>query len=364
MDKQKEFYENILNKIPTDIAVFAPNHKYLFVNPGAIQNPALRKYIVGKDDFEYATFRNRDKSIAEKRREKFLEVINSNKEIRWEDSLKNPKGNTITHLRRLFPVHDEEGKITMVIGFGIDITERKLLEEKQSVLVKQLSAQNTQLVDFCNIVSHNLRAPLANMSMLVNFINEAQNNKEQMELITMLSPVIDNLHRTFNELVESIQIKQDVEIESENIGLEDCLKRTLEGLELKIKECRATIETDFSAASVIRFPSKYLLSIFHNLITNALKYHDPSRELYIKLRTQKTNDTVLFSVTDNGLGLDVEKHKDSIFKIGKVFHRHPNAKGFGLFMTKTQVEACGGRIWVDSVPGHGATFNITFTNQG
>jgi len=364
MDKQKEFYENILNKIPTDIAVFDPEHKYLFVNPGAIQNPTLRKFIVGKDDFEYATYRKRDKRIAEKRREKFLEVVTSNKEIRWEDSLKDPNGNTITHLRRLFPVHDEDGKLTMVIGFGIDITERKLLEEKQTILVRQLSAQNTQLVDFCNIVSHNLRAPLANMSMLVNFINEAKTDQEQNELIAMLNPVIDNLHRTFNELVESIQIKQDIEIQSENIVLQDCLKRTIEGLELKIKECSATIETDFEAAPVIRFPSKYMLSIFHNLITNALKYHDPSRELSIKLRTQRTNDTILFSVQDNGLGLDVAKHKDNIFKIGKVFHRHPNAKGFGLFMTKTQVEACGGKIWVESEPGKGSTFFISFVNQG
>jgi PAS domain S-box-containing protein len=364
MDKQKEFYENTLNKIPTDIAVFDPDHKYLFVNPGAIQNPTLRKFIVGKDDFEYANFRKRDKRVAEQRREKFLEVVTSNKEIRWEDSLKDPNGNTITHLRRLFPVHDEDGKLTMVIGFGIDITERKLLEEKQTILVRQLSAQNTQLVDFCNIVSHNLRAPLANMSMLVNFINEAKTDQEQNELIAMLNPVIDNLHRTFNELVESIQIKQDIEIQSENIVLQDCLKRTIEGLELKIKECSATIETDFEAAPVIRFPSKYMLSIFHNLITNALKYHDPSRELSVKLRTQRINDTILFSVQDNGLGLDVAKHKDSIFKIGKVFHRHPNAKGFGLFMTKTQVEACGGKIWVESVPGEGSTFFISFVNQG
>ena len=363
LDKQKEFYENILNKIPTDIAVFDPNHRYLFVNPGAIQNPALRKYIIGKDDFEYANFRKRDKSIAEKRREKFLEVTTSDKEIRWEDSLKDPDGNTITHLRRLFPVHNEEGKLTMVIGFGIDITERKLLEEKQSSLVQQLSSQNTQLIDFCNIVSHNLRAPLANMSMLVNFIKESSDEKEQKEFIEMLSPVVDNLHRTFNELVESIQIKQDLEIESEDIVLEDCLKRTLVGLEIKIKECNATIVSDFKAAPVIRFPSKYLLSIFHNLITNALKYHDPSRKLEIKLQTQKLNNSTLFLVTDNGLGIDVIKHKDNIFKIGKVFHRHPNAKGFGLFMTKTQVEACGGKIWVESVPGKGSTFFISFLNQ-
>ncbi|MDB5247090.1 MAG: hypothetical protein JWQ40_1484 [Segetibacter sp.] len=366
LDKQKEFYESILNKIPTDIAVFDPQHKYLFVNPGAIKNEELRKYIIGKDDFEYAEFRNRDKSIAEMRREKFLEVKNSKKEIRWEDSLKDADGNTITHLRRLFPVLDEEGELTMVIGFGIDITditERKLMEEKQTVLVNQLSSQNKQLVDFCNIVSHNLRAPLVNMSMLVKFIEESDDAAEQKVMITMLNPVIENLHTTFNELVESIQIKHDLEIESENIVLDDCLKRTIEGLELEIKASEAVIEVDFEAAPVIHYPPKYLYSIFHNLISNALKYQSPARKPIIKLKTKKVNGNIIFSVNDNGLGIDMAKNKHNFFKIGKVFHRNPNAKGFGLYMTKTQVDAMGGTIWVDSTPDVGSTFFIEFKNQ-
>ena len=71
----------------------------------------------------------------------------------------------------------------------------------------------------------------------------------------------------------------------------------------------------------------------------------------------------ILTIQDNGLGIDLAKHKDNIFKIGKVFHRHPDAKGLGLFMTKTQVEAMGGKIWVDSLPGFGSTFSVEFINQ-
>ncbi len=363
LDKQKEFYETILNKIPTDIAVFDPQHRYLFVNPCAIGDPELRKYIIGKDDFEYAVYRNRDAGIAEQRRKNFLEAVHTNKEVLLEDNIQDKAGNMITHLRRFFPVFDEEGRLKIVIGFGVDITERKKMEEKQSVLVKQLSAQNNQLTDFCNIVSHNLRAPLVNMSMLAKCIEESSDTDEQKTFISMLQPVIDNLQLTFNELVESIQIKQDIEIQSEDIYLADCLQRTLNGLELKIKECEAVIETDFEAAPAVYYPSKYLYSIIHNLITNAIKYHDPKRQPVIRLQTQKTDGKIVLSVADNGLGIDIVQHKDNIFKIGKVFHRHPNAKGFGLYMTKTQVEAMGGKIWVESSAGKGATFFIEFINQ-
>jgi PAS domain S-box-containing protein len=364
LDQQKEFYENILNSLPTDIVVFDPNHRYIFANPGAVKDEELRKHIIGKDDFEYAEFRNRDKSIAQKRREQFLEIKNSSKEIRWEDTIKDPNGHPITHLRRLFPVYNDKRELTMVIGFGIDITERKLLEVKQAALVEQLSAQNTQLVDFCNIVSHNLRAPLANMTMLANFIEQSTDEAEKKLLVSKLNPVIENLHLTFNELVESIQIKQDLEVKSEKILLGDCFERTIAGLELEIIKSAALFKTSFEAAPVVYYPPKYLFSIFHNLISNALKYRSPYRQPVIKLESKTEEHNIILSITDNGLGIDLVKNKDNIFKIGKVFHRNPNAKGFGLYMTKTQVDAMNGKIWVESVPDEGTTFFIEFKNQG
>ncbi len=359
----KAFYENILNKLPTDIAVFDPNHKYLFVNPGAISDEDLRKFIIGKDDFEYAAYRNRSVDVAQRRRERFLLAANSNVEIKWEDTLNDPDGVPITHLRRLFPVRNENGELLMVIGYGIDITERKIMENKQAVLVKQLSVQNTQLTDFCNIVSHNLRAPLVNMSMLVQYIEESEDDTDRMELIKMLKPVVENLHGTFGELVESIQIKQDHEVQSEKIKLTDYVERTLKELKFEANKSQAEFEIDFNEAPVILFPSKYIFSIIHNLLSNALKYRAPERKPLIRIATKKENDSVILSVSDNGLGIDLEKHGKSFFKIGKVFHKNPNAKGFGLFMTKTQVEAMGGTIWVESKPNEGSTFFIEFKNQ-
>jgi PAS domain S-box-containing protein len=363
LDKQKEFYEQILNALPSDIVVFDPDHHYLFVNPVAIKDEKLRKFIIGKDDFEYAAFRQRSPETAQKRRDQFLEVKRSGKEMRWEDTTVDPNGNPITSLRRLFPVLGENNELLMVIGFGIDITDRKLMEDTQNALFKQLSVQNTQLIDFCNIVSHNLRAPLVNMSMIVNFLEETNNPDEQTLMIGNLKPVITNLHTTFNELVESIQIRQNLEITSEKIKLKNCLQRTLVGLKMEIKSTGARIDYDFNAAPTVLFPSKYLYSIFHNLISNALKYKSPKRTPEIQLKTTISDGNILLSVKDNGLGINLLKHKDNVFKIGKVFHRHPDAKGFGLFMTKTQVEAMEGRIWVESTPDEGSVFFIEFKNQ-
>lgn len=363
LDKQKEFYENILNSIPTDIAVFDANHKYLFLNPTAIKDKDLRKYIIGKDDFEYAAYRNRDIRVAEIRRNKFLEAKEQRKEIRWEDTTTTSSGATFTALRRMFPVHDDNGNLTMVIGFGIDITERKEMEIKQSQLLQQLSIQNAQLNDFINIVSHNLRAPLVNIALLSEFIEACEDADERKQLISGLNTVLDSLNSTFNELVESIQIREDIEIKSERLFLSNFLQRTLEGLEPEINKSGAEFEINFEDAPSISYPPKYLNSILNNLVSNALKYKSPHRSPVIKIATSKKNDKVLLSVADNGLGIDMVKHNKNFFKMGQVFHHHPNAKGFGLYLTKAHIEAMGGKIWVESEPDKGATFFIEFTNQ-
>ena len=247
------------------------------------------------------------------------------------------------------------------------VAERTEHLESANEQIQQKSAmlafQNNQLVDFCNIISHNLRGPLVNMAMLVDYIGQSKDEAERDQLLEKLKPVIGILNETFDELLESLQVRQDLEIASEKINLEESLRRTLNSLDGQIDESRAIIETDFNDAPEIYCPSKYLSSILHNLISNAIKYRSQSRKLIVKLKTKASNGSIILSVADNGLGIDLNKHQDNVFKIRKVFHKHPDAKGFGLYITKTQVETMGGRIWVDSNPDEGSVFSIEFTNQ-
>ncbi|MBL7690662.1 MAG: PAS domain-containing sensor histidine kinase [Flavipsychrobacter sp.] len=363
LDEQRQFYENILNNIPIDLAIFNPDHVYQYVNATAIKNEDLRKYIIGKDDFEYARYRGRPSDVAELRRAMFLEAKKTGKEMRWEDKMTAPDGKSITHLRRMFPVFDKTGNLLMMIGLGMDITDRKELEDKQTMLLAKLSQQNVQLSDFCNIVSHNLRAPLVNIAMLSEFIENCGDNEERKQLILSLNNVLDNLNSTFNELVESIQIQEDPDVKSEHLQINKYLQRILESLEPEIVRSGATFTIDIDNAPTIHYPATYFNSILHNLISNALKYRSPERKPEIRISSHRKGNKIFLSVADNGLGIDMQKHKNNFFKIGKVFHHHPDAKGFGLYMIKAHIEALGGKIWVESAPDKGATFHIEFTNQ-
>lgn len=130
MERQKLFYEEILNNIPADIAVFDSEHRYLFVNPTGIRDPALRNWIVGKKDEDYCDLRNKPYSIFKERREFFNRTIQLRKQIEWEEMLKDAQSNVSYHLRKFYPVPDEHGVPKLVIGYGLNITERRKIEEQ------------------------------------------------------------------------------------------------------------------------------------------------------------------------------------------------------------------------------------------
>lgn len=151
--QEKEFYEKILDRLPTDVAVFDSNSKYIYLNPMAIKNDELRKFIIGKDDFEYAKHTGRDDLFAKKRRVKFLQALESRNLIEWEDSIQLQNGEINYHNRKFAPVFLENGALDIMVGFGVDITASKKLKdelqqsEEQFKGVFENSAVGMALVD-------------------------------------------------------------------------------------------------------------------------------------------------------------------------------------------------------------------------
>jgi signal transduction histidine kinase len=104
----------------------------------------------------------------------------------------------------------------------------------------------------------------------------------------------------------------------------------------------------------------YVQSILFNLLTNAIKYRSPHRPLEIEVFSYQEGNFICLGVQDNGLGIDLEKYQDKLFGMYKRFHQHIDGKGLGLHLVKTQIEALGGSIAVESAKGEGTTFKVMF----
>jgi signal transduction histidine kinase len=100
-----------------------------------------------------------------------------------------------------------------------------------------------------------------------------------------------------------------------------------------------------------------------NFVSNAVRYSHPERRPEVTIEYEMQNEEGILTISDNGLGIDLKKHGAKLFGMYKTFHGHKDAKGIGLFMTKNQIEAMGGRVEVDSTPGVGTTFTIYLNKQ-
>jgi len=232
----------------------------------------------------------------------------------------------------------------------------------QENLMDELTMQNQQLNDFANMTSHNLRAPAANITSLVAAIEEDSTIDEYKMIFDMLKKVAFNLNESLNQLMEVLHIRKNRSIERETLPFAELLVKTTDTLQGEILKSNAVLTSDFSNAQSILYSKIYLDSIFHNLISNALKYRNPAKTPEIHVRTEFKNNHIYLHVSDNGLGIDLAKNGHKLFGMNQVFHKHPEAKGIGLFMTKAQIESMKGRISVISEIGKGTTFTVMFGN--
>ncbi|RAJ82094.1 PAS domain S-box-containing protein [Chitinophaga dinghuensis] len=258
----------------------------------------------------------------------------------------------------------QDGGISVFIR---DITESRKMQkelrkanEQLSNLNKNLLNQNKQLEDFAHITSHNLRAPIANLKALMQMHNEAASYQERELYLGMLHEVIKKIDETLNDLVEVIQIRKDVNVEKEKLFFADRLQKVKDILLVDIETSHIRITADFEKAPSLEYSKVYLDSILQNFITNAIRYRSPERTPAVHLQTWLENDNIFMTVEDNGVGIDMERFGNKLFGFRKTFHKNKDAKGIGLFITKTQVEAMGGSIKAESKPGQGTKFIITF----
>jgi|TARA_B110000259_G_scaffold21509_1_gene22260 PAS domain S-box-containing protein len=243
-----------------------------------------------------------------------------------------------------------------------ELRSRTKLISKQKLQLEEfnqhLENKNRQLSSFAHIASHNLRAPVSNLLVLKDFYKENTDLKDKAMLFSKVEIVIDRLNETLNELIESLKIQGNKNIIYNAVTFDTVFAKTLAILDIQILDSKAVVTSNFYEAPTIEYPKLYMESILLNLLSNAIRYRAPDRIAQIHFRTEIINNEIILIATDNGLGIDLKKYGHKLFGLNNTFHRHPNSKGVGLFMTKTQIEAVGGSVTVESEVDKGTTFKI------
>ncbi|MBS1526200.1 MAG: PAS domain-containing sensor histidine kinase [Bacteroidetes bacterium] len=253
--------------------------------------------------------------------------------------------------------NDERKNIGYMVAFN-DITERKIADIERDRITADLVRRNRDLEQFTYIVSHNLRAPVANILGLSNMLNNFDFDiNENQEIKTALASSISSLDNMITDLNQILQVGNKVSERAETIPFRFLIEDVMLGIRPIIESERATIKYDFSGAEKIVAVKSYMHSIFHNLILNGIKYCRPGTGPVIRITTHQQGDHIQLVFRDNGKGID-ERNMKNLFGLYRRFDTSVEGKGMGLFMVKMQVETMGGKISVDSELDNGTIFTV------
>ena len=256
-----------------------------------------------------------------------------------------------------------QSKENMAVVAHEDITLMILAKLDSEKLAFDLIQRNNDIEQFSYIVSHNLRAPLANILGFAELLKyENTYPEEHADVTNGIFAAASKLDEVVKDLNDILQVRSQILENKETVSFQDTVRSVSLSINNIIKEQNISIKTNFAIDKMVTVRS-YLYSIFYNLIYNSIKYQNPEQKTLIEITSKKNSTGLQLIFRDNGLGIDLAKNGEKLFGLYKRFHLNTQSKGMGLFMVKTQVETLGGKISVNSTVNKGTEFIIEFENQ-
>ncbi|HML06258.1 MAG TPA: ATP-binding protein, partial [Methanobacterium sp.] len=228
-----------------------------------------------------------------------------------------------------------------------------------NVLIDELKRSNEELQQFAYVASHDLQEPLRAISSFTQLLERRYHDKldeNADEFMDYIVEAAQRMQQMILDLLEYSRVTTKGE-EFKEIDINEALDTALFYLKSLIEDCN--VEITHNELPKIMADQSQLTKVFQNLISNAIKFKKPDEppKIYISSRKDEENNEYIFSVQDNGIGMD-SQYSERIFTIFQRLHTRDEypGTGIGLSIVKRIMERHGGKIWVESELGKGSTF--------
>jgi PAS domain S-box-containing protein len=244
-----------------------------------------------------------------------------------------------------------------------DATESRRVQRQMQRQAEALKRSNEELEQFAYVASHDLQEPLRMISSYIQILQKRYQAKLDSDANEFIQFAVDGARRMQN-LINDLLMYSRVTSKARPLKATDMnlvVRQIQSNLAVAIEESGAQIEAEEMPAIVT--DEVQMIQLLQNLVANALKFRSESRPL-IKISAERQFDGVVFSVKDNGIGID-PRYFDRIFIVFQRLHtreKYPGT-GIGLAICKKIVDRQGGKIWVESQPGNGAEFKFLIPNR-
>lgn len=236
-------------------------------------------------------------------------------------------------------------------------------KEKETDLAQKVEAYrelNTRLLNLFYTISHNLNSYTGNIKLILDIMDFEEDAVESKIMLGNMRSVSNDLNETMDNLFKIAYVQNNVNVTRESLNLNQYLEKVRRIVLGYKDENQLMFINNVPDNAFVNFNPAYLESVLLNFSTNVIKYAHKERIPVVEFDFFIEGGTKVLSIKDNGLGIDLKRHGNSLFGLYKTFHIHEDAKGFGLYISKYQIEAMNGKVEVESKVGEGSTFKIYF----
>lgn len=361
---QKKLYECMLEQIPIDVVTFDKELRYSYINSTAVKDAEMRKWLIGRTNEEYFTSRRLDMNVCKERDRILHEALEKEKTVQIEEAIIDRHGKLRHSLKGASPIYsDETGELLCLIGYSLDISTIKEAERKVADYAVELERKNSDLHHFVHATSHDLKTPLRTVASYLQLLERKNKEKLDEDSLSMIESTIKSV-KQLNQLISDIYQYSVADSSEKPVEVTDLMKLandTIHNIESVIRQKKAVVR--LKQLPTLKLAPSHAGMLFANLIENAIKYNT-SDSPEVTVGCQVSEWEYIISIKDNGIGIPKE-YSEQVFQIFRRLHNSDTYEGtgVGLAICKKIVESYGGRIWVESEPGHGSTFYFTFAKS-
>jgi PAS domain S-box-containing protein len=370
-------FATYFNLSGTGMAVVSPEGKWNAVNDALCKMLGYTRqefYQLTFQDITYPEDLHQDLDLMQK-------VLNNQSDgYSIEKRYITKTGTVIWMLLTTSVVRNDAMQPSFFISQLVDISARKALTNELKAKNIELSSAQKRLLnkvreleEISHAIAHNLRGPAKNINLLTKVLkvkcgsvvddvdaNELAETFTVDELASLIDTIGVSMTNNLETLLNIAEVRLNRELPIDECDFESTIAGVIGQLAGDVLGKNIFIQKTLTVKKLY-YPQTYLDSILYNLVSNSIKYRNLISATQIQISTSSgENDTTILQVSDNGVGIDMSKFGDKVFKLNQVFHKGRDSKGVGLYLIKTQIESLGGTIHVESNVNEGSTFTVVF----
>ena len=357
----KTFHRQLVEDLPIEVIVMAPQGQYLYANPKAIPDKDLRDFLISETDVEFCQEMGLHPEVALRRRSHRRRAVGSKTTVSFEEIMPADDGEIRTVTRIFNPVLDRKGEVAALVAYGVDTTELKAYQD-QMAQVKAEAERVAELKEaFLANISHEFRTPLTGILGFAQLLQEDV-DAEQREFVDIILRNGRRLMATLNSMVDLSKLHSNyLEMNHEVFNMVDEVKQVAQSLSAMAQDKDLYLRLRATRPELlVRLDRSHLYRILEHLIGNAIKFTHTGGVI---VEVHSDPENVHVRVMDTGVGIRNEFLPflfEEFNQESSGLSRDYEGTGIGLSVVKRLIDLMEGEISVDSEKGEGSVFTLTF----